>query len=74
MLDNALLNTQIENYKAVINTLNNINESRLEQINNYQVQVQNLNSEIDHKNKMIKFWKIGGITVTIGLTLFLLWK
>ena len=65
--DNALLlegdsirNLQIENYQA-------LSES-------YRLQLTTLDEEIKKKNKTLLGWKIGGVTVSTGLLLFLLLK
>ena len=79
--DNALLLNQIENYKDLTNTLTQIDSLRLRQIKeystlneNYQLQIESLNKDIKKKNKTLLCWKIGGITISSGLLLFLLLK
>ena len=51
------------------------------QISNYQhinktyvTQIENLNKAIKKKDRAVTCWKLGGITVSIGLVLFLLLK
>ncbi len=39
-----------------------------------QNQIDALNEEVKEKNKTIRYWQIGGITVSVGLVLFLLLK
>lgn len=51
---------QIENYKALSDS--------------YNLQIQTLNKEMKKKNKTLLVWKIGGVTVSTGLLLFLLLK
>lgn len=51
---------QIDNYKS-------LNSSYLDKINS-------LNEEITKKNKVLNGWRIGGVTVTVGLVLWLLLK
>lgn len=51
---------QIDNYKS-------LNSSYLDKINS-------LNEEIIKKNKVLNGWRIGGVTVTVGLVLWLLLK
>lgn len=79
--DNVLLLEQIENYKNLTNTLTQIDSLRLQQIEEYSAlndtyksQIYVLNSDIKKKNKVLLCWKIGGITVSAGLLLFLLLK
>lgn len=40
----------------------------------YSVEINNLNKEISKKNKTIMAWKVGGVTVTVGLMVWLLLK
>lgn len=40
----------------------------------YSMKIDNLNKEISKKNKTIMAWKVGGVTVTVGLVLWLLLK
>ena len=79
--DNALLLNQIENYKDLTSTLTQVDSLRLKQIeeysalnDNYQLQIESLNKDIKKKNRTLLCWKIGGITVSAGLLLFLLLK
>ena len=65
--DNVLLleadsvrSLQIENYQA-------LSES-------YRLQLKTLDEEVKKKNKTLLVWKIGGVTVSAGLLLFLLLK
>lgn len=79
--DNFLLTQQLENYKDLTNTLTQVDSLRLRQINeyselnhSYQLQIDDLNKDIKKKNRTLLVWKIGGITVSAGLLLFLLLK
>lgn len=79
--DNSLLQQQIQNLTKVNISMNKIDSLRLEQLreyrkltDNYLDQIEELNSSIKRKNKMLKFWKIGGITISTGLLLFLILK
>ena len=79
--ENRLLYQQVENYKAKTNNLLKTDSLRVEQIANYQhinekhiLQIDNLNKAIKKKDRTVTCWKIGGITVSIGLVLFLLLK
>ena len=40
----------------------------------YSMQIENLNKTIKKKDRAVTCWKIGGITVSIGLILFLILK
>lgn len=66
-LDNELLlytdsirNVQIENYKSLIKS--------------YDLKIEQLNKEIIKKNNTILIWKVGGVTVSVGLLVWLLLK
>ena len=79
--ENRLLYQQVKNYKAKTNILLKTDSLRVEQIANYQhineeyiLQIDNLNKAIKKKDRTVTCWKIGGITVSIGLVLFLLLK
>lgn len=79
--ENSLLIEQIENYKEDNELLLKANELREQQIENYQgmnsvymEQIEGLKQEVKQKNKALLGWKIGGITVSVGLLLFLLLK
>lgn len=79
--ENKLLNQQINTFKNKVNLLeynDSIREKQLNthnELNNlYKVQIQDLESEIDRKNNIIKCLKIGGITIGIGLSILLLIK
>ena len=79
--ENRLLYQQVKNYKAKTNNLLKTDSLRVEQIVNYQhinkehiLQIDNLNKAIKKKDRTVTCWKIGGITVSIGLVLFLLLK
>jgi hypothetical protein len=79
--ENELLNNQIQNYQSKVNLLEKTDSLRLAQIKEYKSinqvynsQIEDLNKTILKKNKTIKGWKIGGITVSAGLLLLLLLK
>ena len=79
--ENALLYQQVENYTDLNNQLVRVDSLRLQQISeynklnqNYVNQIDVLNKEVKKKNKTIRYWQIGGVTVSIGLVLFLLLK
>lgn len=79
--ENSLLYQQVGNYVELNNQLTQIDSLRLQQINeydklsqNYAIQIDALNKEVKKKNKAIRYWQIGGVTVSVGLVLFLLLK
>lgn len=79
--ENKLLNLQIQNYQTKTDYLLKTDSLRTAQITNYQylnesyaTRIEDLNKVIKRKNRAVTCWKIGGITVSIGLILFLLLK
>lgn len=79
--ENRLLNLQIQNYQTKTDYLLKTDSLRTAQITNYQylnesyaTRIEDLNKAIKRKNRAVTCWKIGGITVSIGLILFLLLK
>lgn len=79
--ENKLLNLQIQNYQTKTDYLLKTDSLRTAQITNYQylnesyaARIEDLNKAIKRKNRAVTCWKIGGITVSIGLILFLLLK
>lgn len=79
--ENRLLSLQIQNYQEKANNLLKTDSLRTIQIANYQnvnnvyvAQIEDLNKTINRKNKSVTCWKIGGITVSAVLVLFLLLK
>lgn len=79
--ENKLLLQQVQNYKVKTNYLLTTDSLRVAQMSNYKlinreysIQIDNLNKAIKKKDRTVTCWKIGGITVSIGLVLFLLLK
>lgn len=79
--ENSLLYQQVENYIDLNNQLTQLDSLRLQQIDEYNklnqsyvTQINALNKNVKKKNKIIKGWQIGGITVSVGLILILLLK
>lgn len=79
--ENELLNEQVHNYQLKTDYLLQTDSLRVSQIENYQLindayvqQIEDLNKAIKRKNRAVTCWKIGGITVSLGLVLFLLLK
>lgn len=76
-----MLFKQVENYKQENFLLMKTDSLRFLQLRNYErlseaysMKIDNLNEEISKKNKTIMAWKVGGVTVTVGLVLWLLLK
>lgn len=79
--ENSLLYRQVGNYMDLNRQLVQVDSLRLQQISEYNKlnqsyvnQIDALNKEVKKKNKTIRYWQIGGVTVSIGLVLFLLLK
>lgn len=79
--ENDLLTQQVQNYQAKTDFLLRTDSLRVTQITNYQLinetyatQIEDLNKAIKKKDLAVTCWKIGGITVSVGLVLFLLLK
>lgn len=77
--ENSLLKNQIDNYKHLNETLVEIDSLRLNQIQEFNAldqyrlkQIDNLEIDIKAKNKTIRYWQIGSITISIGLIILLL--
>lgn len=67
LTENQLLYKEIENYK-----LSNNNLEKIDSIKN--IQIKSLNDQIIKKNKTNFIWKIGGISVSLGMFLLYLFK
>ena len=81
MLENKLLNNQLENNENLIDNLDETVSFQKRQILNYKglnniylEENQSLNKQVKKKNSQLLGWKIGGIAVTIGLLLTLIFK
>lgn len=76
--ENALLYEQIQNYKDLSSLNEQIDSLYLEQINNltidYSEQIESLNQMIAKEKKITKYWKIGGISVSVCLLVWLIIK
>ena len=79
--ENDLLFKQISNYKLDNELLLKTDSLRTLQLRNYEgltesynLKVEQLNKEIKKKNNTIIAWKIGGVTVSVGLLIWLLLK
>ncbi len=78
---NVLLYKQLSNFENHNNILKEENNLQLEKIRIYEeitnsqnIEIANLNSEIMKKNNTIQSLKIGGITISVSLLLWLLLK
>lgn len=81
LYQNDLLLQQVKNYQKENLLLMQSDSLRVVQLQNYKrlsqvysEEIDDLNKEISRKNKTIKSLKVGGITVTVGLMLWLLLK
>lgn len=79
--ENYLLGEQLHNVLQINSNLVQVDSLRLQQIGEYNQlnqsylqDIDKLNKEIRKKNRAMVGWKIGGITVSVGLILFLLLK
>lgn len=77
--ENSLLIKQVNNYKLENVLLLEADSIRCLQIENYQamsesykLQLKELNEKMIKNNKTLLAWKIGGVTISAGLLLFLL--
>ena len=79
--ENALLYKQLDNYKVSNDLLVQTDSLRKKEIAEYKLltesfnaEIKKLNKEIKRKDKRLLSWKIGGITISSGLLLWLLLK
>lgn len=79
--ENNLLAEQVQNYQIKNDYLLKADSLRREQVINYQqlndeciIKIEELNKTLKKKDKNILYWQIGGISVSVGLILFLLLK
>ena len=79
--ENNLLLKQISNYKFDNNLLLKTDSLRTLQLKNYEgltesysLKIEQLNKEIKKKNNTLLVWKVGGVTVGVGLLVWLLLK
>lgn len=74
MKENTLLQDQIKNYVNLNNKLTQVDSLRSLQVDKLNQNCAILNKEVKKKNKIIKYWQIGGITISVGFILLLLLK
>lgn len=79
--ENFLLGCQLNNYKndnALLATTDSLRVLQLrsykELSDTYSMRINNLNNELSKKEKEVLVWKIGGISVSVGLLVWLLLK
>lgn len=79
--ENDLLFKQISNYKLDNELLLKTDSLRTLQLRNYEgltesysLKIEQLNKEIKRKNNALLVWKVGGVTVGVGLLVWLLLK
>lgn len=79
--ENELFKQQIINSQMITDNLLLNDSIKSLQITNYRYtndlyikQINTLNQDLSKKNNAILYWKIGGITVSVGLILFILLK
>lgn len=65
--ENSLLNKQITNYQNLNYQLEQVDSIR-------QQQIIELNKQVKKQNKHLLYWQVGGITVSVGLILLLIFK
>lgn len=80
-VENECLYEQVSNLEELNIQNMRLDSLRVEQIGEYDkltksyaTQIEQLNKDIKKKNVELKAWQIGGITVSVGLILFLLLK
>ena len=81
LIENNLLFKQISNYKLDNDLLIRADSLRTLQLKSYKgltesysLKVNQLNKEIRKKNNTLLAWKIGGVTISAGLLVWLLLK
>ena len=74
LIENQLLSEQLNNYKEDNKLLIKADSVRQAQIKVYEDLKESLTKDLNKKNKTLLFWKIGGITISSSLLLFLLTK
>ena len=74
LVDNSLLKVQVNNYSNLYNQQLNIDTIRKEELDNCYNQINTLQNRISNKDKTIKLFKIGTISVSACLLLVFLFK
>lgn len=81
LLENSLLYEQVSNYEKANQILTQADSLKSLQLDNYKLlsksysdQISTLTNELTKKTKEAICWKVGGISVSIGLLVWLLLK
>lgn len=81
LIENVLLFKQLENYKLDNSLLCRSDSIKSVQIENYKVMFSSCNSRLlqlekenKSKSKKVLRWKIGGVTLSVGFLLLLIFK
>ena len=81
LVDKKLLLNQLNNYKLDNDLLSYSDSIKSLQVDNYKnlsnsysIQIEELNQEVQKKNKSLLTWKISSITISVGLLVWLLLK
>lgn len=80
-MEKKLLLNQLNNYKLDNDLLSYSDSIKSLQVDNYKnlansysIQIEELNQEVQEKNKSLLTWKISSITISVGLLVWLLLK
>ena len=81
LIEKKLLLNQLNNYKLDNDLLSYSDSIKSLQVDNYKnlansysIQIEELNQEVQEKNKSLLTWKISSITISVGLLVWLLLK
>ena len=81
LVEKKLLLNQLNNYKLDNDLLSYSDSIKSLQVDNYKnlsnsysIQIEELNQEVQEKNKSLLTWKISSITISVGLLVWLLLK
>ena len=81
LVEKKLLLNQLNNYKLDNDLLSYSDSIKSLQVDNYKnltnsysIQIEELNQEVQKKNKSLLTWKISSITISVGLLVWLLLK
>ena len=81
LVEKKLLLNQLNNYKLDNDLLSYSDSIKSLQVDNYKnlansynIQIEELNQEVQEKNKSLLTWKISSITISVGILVWLLLK
>ncbi len=78
LTENRLLYNQLENYKldnSILTRTDSIRQLQMRMLSlTYNSEISRLNLEKKKKSRALLGWKIGGVTVSVGLLLLLVFK